>query len=79
MDNLQDLLSQKKYSEPPELKLLKDYIKEQFDSEVTIKSDNNNIIITAPNSALASRLHSDSLKLQDISKTDKKIKIYTGS
>lgn len=79
MDNLQNLLNQKKYSEPPELRLLKTYIKEQFASEVLVKSDNNTIIITAPNSALASRLHSDILKLQDISKTDKKIKIYTGS
>lgn len=78
MDNLQDLLDKRGFSEPPEIKLLKTYIKQHYNAEVGIKVDNNRISITANSSALASSLHTDIVKLQEVAKTDKKIQIFTG-
>lgn len=78
MDNLRDLLDKKNFSEPPEIGLLKTFIMNHYKSDVSIKVEHSRIIIVAPGSALASSLHLDILKLQAVSKSNKKIVIYIG-
>ena len=76
MDNLSDLLSNKKFDEPPEIELIKKFIKKRYQEEVEIKITQTQIIITANGAALASRLHSDIPDIQNVSKTDKSIIIF---
>ena len=78
MDNLSDLLSQKDLREPPETKIIKDYVLNKYEENVGVKIDNNKITILVKNSALAGSLRMDIPNIQIACGTSKRVVIYLG-
>lgn len=75
--SIKDLLSNRVPSEPPEFKIIRDYIKDRFQEGVELKIQNNTIVISAKGSAFAGELQ---LLIPDIQalltkKTDIRIQI----
>ena len=64
MDSLNDILGHKDFDEPPEALAIKKYVREQFDEAVAVTVREREIIIAAPNAALASTLRMRVLTLQ---------------
>lgn len=78
MDSLDDLLRRKNLNEPPEVAAIKDYARDKFDSDVAVRLSNEQIIITADSSALASALRSNWPELVAAAKTNKKLILRIG-
>lgn len=76
MDNISDLLANRNLSEPPEIKIIKDFILNKYDEDVAIKIEQNKIIIFASNSALANSIRMNVPEIQKICDSDKRIVIY---
>jgi hypothetical protein len=66
MDSLNDILGRKDFDEPPEALAIKKYVREQFDESVAVTIKEKEIIIAAPNAALASTLRMRVLQLQKL-------------
>ncbi len=78
MDNLRDLLPSRKFNEPPEIKIIKKFVRDKFDEDVGIDVRPKQIIIAAPNAALAGALRMHLHELSDLCKTDKRLSIRIG-
>jgi hypothetical protein len=76
MDNIKNLISQRNLNEPPEIKLIKDYVQTNFKSSVDIAIRNDQIIINAPGAALAGALRLKIMDIQEVSLSDKRISIH---
>jgi hypothetical protein len=76
MDNISDLLAKKNISEPPEIRIIREYIKQKYDEDVSVKLDINKIVIFAKNSALANSIRMNIPEIQKICDTEKRIVIY---
>jgi hypothetical protein len=76
MDNLSDILSRKGLHEPPEIKIIKDFVFKKYSESVSVKVDINKIIIFASSSALASSIRMNIPEIQKACDTDKRIAIY---
>ena len=79
MDDLGDILSRKRFTEPPEIKIIKQFVLEKFDEEVAITVKPKQIIIGAPNAALAGSLRMHLHELTQLCKTDKRLVLRIGS
>lgn len=75
--SLADIMANK-WDEPPEIKAIKSYIKDTFQSNVAVAINNNQIAINVQSSALAGMLRMHILDLQKAAKTDKKLVIRIG-
>ena len=53
MDNLEELLKNRSFNEPYEIKIIKEFIKSNFDDDCLVKISKLKINIVVPNSALA--------------------------
>jgi hypothetical protein len=74
MDTIKDLLGKYRPSEPPEVKLLKDYISERFDAASKISLQGENVIvITVHSASLANTLRYHIPQLQAAAATTKKL------
>lgn len=78
MDSLDDILAAKDWREPPEIKAIKKYVRENFASEVGVRLGDEQIIISASSSVLASAIRSNSAALAKAANTDKKLVIRIG-
>jgi hypothetical protein len=79
MDSLQDILSGKSFTPPDELAAVKNYIARRYKSSCKVQVEHNTVIVTAPNSALASTLHLESqLLMEKCNLGDKRLVIRTG-
>lgn len=76
MDNLSDLLANKNLSEPPEAKIIKNFIFNKYGEVVSVKIESNKTIIYAANSALASSIRMDIPEIQKACDSDNRISIY---
>jgi cytidylate kinase len=76
MDNISDLLSQRNISEPPEIKIIKDFILKKYDEDVSVKIETSKIVIFASNSALANSIRMHIPEIQKVCDSDKRIVIY---
>ena len=56
MDSIADLLAKRQPQEPPEIRVIKDYIREQFQTTAGILVRERDIVITVRSSALAGAL-----------------------
>ena len=79
MDDLGDILSRKRFTEPPEIKIIKQFVLEKFDEDVAITVKPKQIIIDAPNAALAGSLRMHLYELQKLCKTDKRLVLRIGN
>lgn len=74
MDSLLQLLSNRNLpSEPAEIKLIKDYVRTEFQAEVEVMVRDKDIVITVDSSALANTLRLRGPKLKQLCSTDKKL------
>ena len=76
MDNLSDILAKKDLSEPPEYKIIKEFVLNKYEETVNIKIDISKITILVSNSALANSLRMNIPELQELCNTTKRIVIY---
>lgn len=76
MDNISSLLAQKNLSEPPEIKVIKDYVFKKYGVDISVRVDNNKVIIYANNSALASSIRMNIPDIKKVCNNDKRIVIY---
>lgn len=73
-----DILGKRQYDEPPELMVIRDFVRAHFDEVPKLKLTKNSIIISVSNAALAGALRPHLYTLQGKAKTDKKLMIRIG-
>jgi len=73
MDSLNDILKIKDFTEPNESLAIKNFVKKRFDEDISIKIQNDTIIVTSTSSSLADSLRQLSPHIQQIAKTTKKL------
>jgi len=78
MDSLSDLLGNKSFDEPPEIKLIKVYAQTEFHSVVEVMVRDKDIIITAPSAALANTLRLRGPEIKLLCQTDKRLVFRIG-
>lgn len=74
-DSIGDLLLKRDFDEPPEVRLIKEFIRKKFGAEVGVATQQNQIIISVSNGALAGALRMKLHELQKLCATDKKLVI----
>ncbi len=78
MDSLFDILGKKDFDEPPEVSAIKKYVREQFDESVAVTVREKEIIIAAPNAALANTLRLRVLALRKLAGDQKRLVFRIG-
>lgn len=79
MDSLLQLLSDRgQPSEPAAIKLIKDYVKSEFNSRVEVMVRDRDIVIDVPNASLANTLRLRGPQLKKLCQTDKKLTFRIG-
>lgn len=67
-----------KWETPPEIKAIKDYVRNKFKSNVGVTIQPNQIVISAASAALAGTLRLHIRELQNVTKTDMRLVIRIG-
>lgn len=78
MDTLFNLLADRDFDEPAEIRLIKDYVRNQFQASVGVTLAQQQIIITTPSAALAGSLRPHLHKLKKELATDRRLLIRIG-
>jgi hypothetical protein len=78
MDSIKDLLTQKDFDKPDEIKQIKDFVKSKFGEEPAVKITKNNIIISVSSAALAGALRVHMHHLAEDLRTEKKLLLRIG-
>lgn len=78
MDRLKDILLPKRFQEPSEVKVIKDYIRKNFKAKATITVGPKQITIGVSSAALAGALRMQLHQLQKLCETDKRLVIRIG-
>ncbi len=78
-DSLGDLLSQSRFTEPPEIKTIKSFVKDRFNSVPSVTIHQSQIIIGVSNAALAGTLRVHLHELQELCQTKKRLVIRIGN
>lgn len=73
MDSLHDILGRKDFDEPPEVSAIKKYVRDQFDESVAVTVREREIIIAAPNAALANTLRLRVVALRKVTGEKKRL------
>lgn len=73
--SIQDLMANRYDEEPPEMRIIKDYVKREFNEMVAVALKDQQIIITVRSSSLAGALRPHLGKISRLCKTDKKLSI----
>ena len=77
-DVLADILADRFDEEPPEIKLIKQYVHDKFDQSVAVTIRDQQIIITTRTAALAGALRPHLYKLRQLCGTTKRLAIHIG-
>jgi hypothetical protein len=78
MDNIEQLLRNRLFDEPTEIKIIKKFIRNNFDEDCSVKVSRLKINIIVPNSALAGALKEKLESLKSQLATPKNISISIG-
>lgn len=81
MSSIGDILAgkaKKQYDEPPEIKIIKKYVRDKFQSDVTITIQPKRIVVSAKSSALAGTLRMHSYELSQLCDTNKRLVFRVG-
>lgn len=78
MQSLQDIIGRKDFDTPPEIEIIKTFVRKTFSSDVGVVIQAYSITITTPSAALAGSLRPLLHKLKKELETDKKIFIRIG-
>lgn len=77
-DALSDILANRFDEEPPEIAVIKSYVKDNFSQSVAVAIRERHLIITTQSSALAGALRPHLYKLKKLCGTDKQLLIRIG-
>ena len=72
---LGDILADKDFAEPKEIKIIKTFVKEHFHAETSVILQENQIIIVVRNAAVAGSLRPHLYELQRLCKSKKNLQI----
>lgn len=75
MDNLGDILGKRQLREPAEIKIIKDYVRDNFDCAVTVEVKPTQLLIITNSAALAGTLRLKLHELAELCQTDKRLVI----
>jgi hypothetical protein len=75
---LGDILANRDFDVPPEVRAIKEYVQRYYDAEVKVTMQPHNIVIAARSSALIGSLRMNLPKLQAAANTDKRIMFRIG-
>lgn len=79
MENIGDLLSKRNIpQEPDEIRLVKDYVKSEFNTDVQVAVKDGTIVITVASASLANMLRLRTMQLQAASKSRKRFVLRIG-
>lgn len=78
MQSLQDILGKKDFDTPPEVEIIKTFVRKQFAMDVSVMVQTYSITITTPSAGLAGSLRPLLHKLKKELETDKKLFIRIG-
>jgi hypothetical protein len=79
MENIGDLLSKRNIpQEPDEIRLIKDYVKSEFNTDVQVAVKDDMIVITVASASLANMLRLRTMQLQAASKSRKRFVLRIG-
>ena len=74
-DSIGDLLPKARFEEPPEVRIVKDFVMEKFQQPVQVTVQPTQIIIQVKSAALAGALRVHLHELQELCETDKRLMI----
>ncbi len=74
-DSLADLLRKRDFEEPPEVRIIKDFIRKRFDAHVSVTVQERQIIIGVKGSSLAGALRMHLHELKKLCATEKRLLI----
>lgn len=74
-DSIGDLLDGKRFAEPPEIKLIKDFVEQRFKVTPGVSVSERQIVIGVKSGALAGALRQQLHQLQESLDTDKRLVI----
>ncbi len=77
-DALSDILANRFDEEPPEITVIKNYVKDNFSQSVAVAIRKRHLVITTQSSALAGALRPHLYKLKKLCGTDKQLLIRIG-
>jgi len=78
MDSLSTLLGNKNFDEPPEMASIQKYVRDEFKVEVGVQVRDKDIVISVPNSALASTLRLRGPEIKRRCQLDKRLTFRIG-
>ena len=78
MDSLADILADKDFSLPDEIKAIKSYVVQNYNKDVTVSIIKQEIIISSRSAALINNLRLNSPKIADATCTSKRIRFRVG-
>ncbi len=78
MDSLADILSNKDFSPPDEVRAIKTYVADQYGSDIVVKVSSKDIIVMSRSAALISNLRANAPALQKASGSSKRIRFRIG-
>jgi predicted RNA-binding protein YlqC (UPF0109 family) len=77
-NSIADILGKKSYGEPEEIAVIKNYVRKELRTEVSVTVQDRQIIITVPTGAMASALRPHLYKMAIECKTKKRLMIRIG-
>lgn len=78
MQSLQDIIGSKDFDQPPEIEIIKTFVRKAFSADVQVITQTHSITITTPSASLAGSLRPLLHKLKRELDTDKKLFIRIG-
>ncbi len=79
MSTIADILAKKNFDEPPEVGIIKEFVRESFKSNVSVLIREKQIIITTSSAALAGTLRMHTHTMSKLCGTDKRLVFRIGS
>jgi hypothetical protein len=78
MSSIADIISKKQFAEPPEMVIIKEFVKEMFDALVAVSMNEKIITIHAPSAAMAGALRPHLYTIKEMCQTEKRLIIRIG-
>ena len=75
MDKLSDLMGMSLPVEPPQIKALKNYVKERYQAESSVTATKNTYILAVKSSGLAANLQHETTEIKQACDLDKPLRI----
>jgi len=63
VESLQEILNRKKFTPPDEIAVIKDYVRQKYKSNCSVKLQRGALIVSVPNAALAATIQLERQKL----------------